>query len=127
MASNGTSLETASPGRLTSWQDSGESVSIDYAIVSDSLLLVRKFEVTCPAVFEEDDWSDHMQICMTLDASAFKQTPLPARDPQPRPDFSGSSYIDELYQATIDSKQTPDEALDLLWGFTQVDSPPIHI
>ncbi|KAJ7081142.1 hypothetical protein B0H15DRAFT_754090, partial [Mycena belliarum] len=42
---NGTSLETASPGRLTSWQPAGESV-IDYAIVSESLLpLVRKFHV----------------------------------------------------------------------------------
>jgi hypothetical protein len=42
---NGTSLETASPGRLTSWQPAGQS-AIDYAIMSQNLLsLVHKFHV----------------------------------------------------------------------------------
>ncbi|KAJ7713280.1 hypothetical protein B0H16DRAFT_1478764 [Mycena metata] len=48
------------PGCLASWQDFGES-GVDFMIVSESLLpLVRKFKVTCPTVFEEDDWSDHI-------------------------------------------------------------------
>ncbi|KAJ7766153.1 hypothetical protein B0H16DRAFT_1238647, partial [Mycena metata] len=34
---NGTSLETATPGRCTSWQPGGHSV-IDYAIVSEDLI-----------------------------------------------------------------------------------------
>jgi hypothetical protein len=42
---DGTSLETSSPGRFTSWQTTGQSV-IDYAIVSESLLpLVQRFHV----------------------------------------------------------------------------------
>ncbi|KAJ7320690.1 hypothetical protein DFH08DRAFT_1034418 [Mycena albidolilacea] len=48
---NGTSLETASPGRYTSWQvgqPTGKS-TIDYAIVSKSLLpLVKEFHVEIP-------------------------------------------------------------------------------
>ncbi|KAJ7070407.1 hypothetical protein B0H15DRAFT_763604, partial [Mycena belliarum] len=45
---NGTSFETASPGRLTSWQPGGNSV-IDYALVSKPLLpRIRKFHVTSP-------------------------------------------------------------------------------
>ncbi|KAJ7738952.1 hypothetical protein B0H16DRAFT_1221616, partial [Mycena metata] len=45
---NGTSRETCSPGRCTSWQTAGHSV-IDYAIVSQSLLpLVKKFHVELP-------------------------------------------------------------------------------
>lgn len=44
---NGTSRETSSPGRYTSWQMAGESV-IDYAIVSASLPLVQEFHVELP-------------------------------------------------------------------------------
>ncbi|KAJ7032922.1 hypothetical protein C8F04DRAFT_889932, partial [Mycena alexandri] len=42
---NGTELETASPGRATSWQPGGES-TIDLAIVSEGLIpLVKSFHV----------------------------------------------------------------------------------
>ncbi|KAJ6455308.1 hypothetical protein C8R47DRAFT_926116, partial [Mycena vitilis] len=42
---NGTSLETASPGRCTSWQTTGES-TIDYGMVSKGLIpLVKEFHV----------------------------------------------------------------------------------
>ncbi|KAJ6514444.1 hypothetical protein C8R47DRAFT_913788, partial [Mycena vitilis] len=45
---NGTQLETASPGRLTSWQPMGESV-VDYGLVSASLLpMVKDFHVELP-------------------------------------------------------------------------------
>ncbi|KAJ7161637.1 hypothetical protein C8R46DRAFT_1283929 [Mycena filopes] len=77
--------------------------------------------------YEDDDWSDHMQICMTLDAAAFTQRPVLAQERQPRPEFGGSSFIDEFYQQTMHSKQTLDEALDSLWGLALVDSPPTHI
>ncbi|KAJ7158973.1 hypothetical protein C8R43DRAFT_829926, partial [Mycena crocata] len=42
---NGTAMEKASPGRLTSWQPNGES-TIDYAMVSESLIpFVKEFHV----------------------------------------------------------------------------------
>jgi hypothetical protein len=123
---NGTSLETSSPGRMTSWQSAGESV-IDYAMVSESLLpLVRKFEVASPAPLEDDDWADHMRICLTLDATVFTQTPVVSRQRPEKPNFGGSADVDKLYQATMDSKQTKDEALRSLWGPVLADSIPIQ-
>jgi hypothetical protein len=108
---NGTSLETCSPGRLTSWQDKGESV-IDYAIVSENALpLVRKFGVACPTPDPDDDCADNMRICLTVDAAMFKQAPLIPRERQGAPHFHGSEHIDELYQATMDAKQTTEDAL----------------
>lgn len=75
---NGTSLETASPGRMTSWQTAGESV-ITYAMVSESLLpFVRKFEVACPAAIKDDDWADHMHMrrhCIHTNSGCNTATP----------------------------------------------------
>jgi hypothetical protein len=94
---NGTSLESSSPGRLTSWQDAGESV-INYAIVSENALsLVCKLDVDVPTPDPEDDWADHMRICLTVDASMFKQTSTISRERQDNPDFHGSEFIDERY------------------------------
>ena len=77
---NGTHLETSSPGPLTSWHPIGESV-VDYAIVSTSLLpMVPKFHVELPAEDEDDDWADHVRICITLDSKAFEYASLPARE-----------------------------------------------
>ncbi|KAJ7158972.1 hypothetical protein C8R43DRAFT_882080 [Mycena crocata] len=42
--------------------------------------------------------------------------PVNAHPQAPRPDFSGSRSIDLLYQATMDSRESPDEALLSLWG-----------
>lgn len=68
-----------------------------------------------------------MRICMTLDPAAFNETSIIPRQRQARPEFGGSGYIDDLYQATMDSKQGPDEALDSLWGPVLTDSLPTHI
>jgi hypothetical protein len=100
---------------------------IDYAIVSESVLpLVRTFDVACPPDAEVD-WADHMRICLTVDAAMFEQTPIIPRERQARPEFHGSEYVDELYQATKDSKQTGEEALKSLWGPVLVQSIPLHI
>jgi hypothetical protein len=124
---NGTSLETASPGRFTSWQTAGQSV-IDYAIVSETLLpLVHKLHVELPTEDEDDDWSDHMRICLTLDAKAFEYEPILPADHSKIPDFGGSNYIDHLYQETMDAKETKDEALESLWGQVLCNSPPAYI
>jgi hypothetical protein len=111
---------------MTSWQSAGESV-IDYAMVSESLLpLVRKFEIASPAPLEDDDWADHMRICLTLDATVFTQTPVVSRQRPEKPNFVGSADVDKLYQETMDSKQTKDEALRSLWGPVLADSIPIQ-
>jgi ribonuclease HI len=124
---NGTSLETCSPGRLTSWQEKGESV-IDYAIVSENALpLVRRFDVACPAPDPDDDWADHMRICLTVDSAMFKQAPSIPRERQGAPEFRGSEHIDELYQATMDSKQITEDALKSLWGPVMAQSVPLRL
>ncbi|KAJ7177703.1 hypothetical protein C8R46DRAFT_1328443 [Mycena filopes] len=124
---NGTFMESSTaPGRMTSWQHAGESV-IDYAVVSRSLLpLVRKFDVALPLEDEDEEWADHMRICLTLDSAAFTQIPRVGRVTQPTPDFSGSGSIDALYQATLDAKQTKDEALESLWGPVLATSIPLQ-
>jgi hypothetical protein len=124
---NGTSLETSSPGGYTSLQMAGESV-IDYAIVTASLLpLVQEFHVELPTEDEDDDWADHMRICITLDFKVFEQTPAADSERVEVPDFGGSEYIDQLYQETIDAKETKDEALESLWGPVLCESPPVHV
>jgi hypothetical protein len=124
---NGTSLETSSPGRFTSWQTAGESV-IDYAIISASLLpMIREFHVEEPMEDEDDEWADHMRICITLDVEAFEQTAVVPEECRERPNFGGTEYIDRLYQATMDAKETKDEALDSLWGPTMSETVPVHI
>jgi hypothetical protein len=76
---NGTLLETASPGRFTSWQPGGSSV-IDYAIASKSLLpQIQKLHIESPTLDPDDDWSHYSRICITLDADIFKINP-PAPD-----------------------------------------------
>lgn len=125
MILNGTSLETASPGRFTSYQIGGESV-INYAIVSDSVLpFVQNLHVELPTEDEDDDWADHMRICVTFDASVFTTTQSSARPDAPN--FAGLQYIDQLYQETLDARETKDEALESLWGPTRSESAPTHV
>ncbi|KAJ7778030.1 hypothetical protein DFH07DRAFT_680597, partial [Mycena maculata] len=63
---NGTSFESASPGRYTSWQPNGQS-TIDLAMVSTGLIpFVKSFHVECPTPDPEDDWADHTRICLTI-------------------------------------------------------------
>jgi ribonuclease HI len=110
-----------------SWKNAGQSV-IDYGIVSASLLpMIQEFRVEEPEANEDDDWSDHMRICITLDAKAFETVEVPPRTTREVPNFSGSEYIDQLYEETMNAKETKDEALDSLWGPTLCESKPIHI
>ncbi|KAJ6448723.1 hypothetical protein C8R47DRAFT_391643 [Mycena vitilis] len=131
---NGTSLERSSPGRLTSWQPNGESSwqpngesTIDYGFVSNNLLpMVHEFHVELPTEDPDDNWADNMRICITLDAKVFERTTV-LREHQTKPDFGGSEYIDQLYQETMDAKETKDEALESLWGPVLCQSAPTHI
>ncbi|KAJ7166625.1 hypothetical protein C8R46DRAFT_899469, partial [Mycena filopes] len=68
-----------------------------------------------------------MRICLTLDSAAFTQIPRVGRVSQPTPDFTGSGRIDALYQATLDAKQTKDEALESLWGPVLATSIPLQV
>ncbi|KAJ7085347.1 hypothetical protein C8R43DRAFT_909221, partial [Mycena crocata] len=55
-------------------------------------------------------------------------TPAANAHPQaPRPDFSGSRPIDHLYQATMDSRESQDEALVSLWGPVTTHSAPTYV
>jgi hypothetical protein len=93
---NGPSLETASPGRFTSWQPAGQSV-IDYAIVSQNLLpLVRKFHVELPTEDEDEDYSDHMRICITFDAKAFEYALLPPNTVKPQISVGENTLISSI-------------------------------
>jgi ribonuclease HI len=125
---NGTSFETTSPGRFTSWQPGGQS-TIDYAIISRSLIpLVKTFHVEEPTPDPEDDWADHTRICLTLDTSSIsrsERTTSIQRDLSP--DFTGTSPIDTLYQEVMDSRESPDAALSSLWGQVLAESIPTQI
>jgi hypothetical protein len=124
---NGTSLETTSPGRFTSHQPRGKS-TIDYGFVSEALLpLVRNFHVECPTPDPKDDWADHTRICVTLDAAAITRTTVPVSVRQSMPNFTCLEDIDRLYQATMDARETPDKALNSIYGPVLSHSPPIHI
>jgi hypothetical protein len=124
---NGTSLETNSPGRFTSHQPRGKS-TIDYALVSEALLpLVRSFDVECPTPDPKDDWADHSRICVTLDAAAISRTPVPTFVHQPVPEFLGSEEVDRLSQATMDARESPDEAFHSIYDPVLSHSSPIHI
>ncbi|KAJ6527688.1 hypothetical protein B0H19DRAFT_1083786 [Mycena capillaripes] len=95
--------ETSSPGRFTSWQIAVEWV-IDYAIVSASLLpLVQKFRIEEPMENADEDWAEHMRICITFYSTSFEQTTAP-RERGDIPEFAGSEYIDQLYQDTMEAK-----------------------
>ncbi|KAJ7688064.1 hypothetical protein B0H17DRAFT_1203256 [Mycena rosella] len=81
-------------------------------MVSKSLLpLVTEFHVETPTPDPKDDWADHMRIGLTLDASQFDRAPIPSR----------------AHGATMDSRESPDEALDSLWGVVSVQSPSTHV
>ncbi|KAJ7124034.1 hypothetical protein C8R43DRAFT_1135822 [Mycena crocata] len=126
---NGTSLETCSPGRFTSWQDAGESV-IDHVIVTNGLLpFIRSLDIACPTPDPVDDYADHMRICMTVDLAVFVQTPTNiSQERQGQPEFAGSAEVDVLYQATMDAKETEEGALEALWGPVLAESPlPVQI
>ncbi|KAJ6555928.1 hypothetical protein B0H19DRAFT_1071072 [Mycena capillaripes] len=113
--------------RFTFWQPTGQSV-VDYAIVSASLLpMVQKFHVELLAEDEDDDWADHVRICITLDSKVFEYAAPLATERGDAPNFQGSEYIDQLYQETMDAKETKDEALESLWGPIRCVASPTHI
>ncbi|KAJ7303792.1 hypothetical protein DFH08DRAFT_825574 [Mycena albidolilacea] len=92
---NGTSLEAASPGCL--------------------LPLVKEFHVETPAANPENDWADHVRICLTLDVSAIqKNNPEPTIQGSARLDLSDATEMDRLYQATLESRENPGQALQTL-------------
>jgi hypothetical protein len=68
-----------------------------------------------------------MRICLTLDAKAFEYEPILHIEHGGAPDFSEIEYIEQLYQETMDARETKDEALESLWGPVQTLSSPIHI
>ncbi|KAJ7061886.1 hypothetical protein C8F01DRAFT_1231043 [Mycena amicta] len=125
---NGTTLETTSPGRYTSWQPNGESM-IDYAIVSRELMSkVRRLHIETPCADPADEWSDHMRICLTMDASIIEARRRPQwRPTAPRPDFSGNQDVDMEYQAVMDAREDPEQALKSLWGTVSAQSSRVHV
>nr|GAT42335.1 predicted protein [Mycena chlorophos] len=124
---NGTALESVMAGRFTSFQPGGSSV-IDFAIASRSLLpYVQDFHVELPTADPDDDWSDHTAISVGLDGSLFTHTAAVSAQKKtaprdPPPDFSGTAPVDILYHETMDTRQSPSDALDSLWGPTLATS-----
>lgn len=91
--------------------------------------LVRNFHVECPTPDPKKDWEDHTCICVPVDAAAISQTssgPI-ARQLEPIPDFSGNEEVDVLYQATMDARKTPEQALNSLYGSVLSESSPVHV
>lgn len=80
-----------------------------------------------PTADPDNDWADHMRICLTVDATLFAQTPPVLREHQERPDVHGSENIDELYQATMDAKESTEDALKSLWGPVLLQSIPFRV
>jgi hypothetical protein len=68
-----------------------------------------------------------MRISITFHAAAFTRAPAEQRPRQEASTFRGSSAIDDLYQATMDSKETKDQALDSFWGPVLAETIPTHI
>ncbi|KAJ7153957.1 hypothetical protein C8R43DRAFT_885374, partial [Mycena crocata] len=103
---NGTTLETSSSGRLTSWQPGGRS-TIDLAMVSESLVpLIKSFHIEEPAPDPKNDWADHTRICLTLDASAVSRSAGLIHERDTAPDFAGTRPVDILYQETMAARET---------------------
>ncbi|KAJ6533718.1 hypothetical protein B0H19DRAFT_1081129 [Mycena capillaripes] len=101
------SLQSSSLG--LEWANHWKRISAD----SDEQINARGRAL--PAEDEDDDWADHVRICINFDSKAFGTT-TPAKDRAEAPNLGGSNDIDHLYQETMDSKETKDEALDSLWG-----------
>ncbi|KAK7006566.1 hypothetical protein R3P38DRAFT_2793694 [Favolaschia claudopus] len=128
---NGTALETVSPGRYTSHQPTGQS-TIDYAFVSYSLLsFVKELHVDLPTSDPKDDWADHTRIALRLDISqlatvSVSKSSRKSQRVQPPSSVSGprdSRLIDRLYQETMESAQSRDDAQSL-WGPLTAESGP---
>jgi hypothetical protein len=97
-------------------------------MVSKGLLsVVKEFHVEEPTPDPGDNWADHTRISLELDISKVDRTPPATREHAPQPSFIESRPIDLLYQATMDASETPEKALESLWGPLSAESASNYV
>jgi ribonuclease HI/exonuclease III len=120
---NGTQMERDQPGRMTSFQGkNGEKQAVvDYVLASaDSWSSIRHLHVS-----ERPDRliSDHAALSLHVDLNSGRDAAVAAaqskargirRDDAPR--VLGDQFLDGVLERTLAARQSPEEALDALYG-----------
>jgi ribonuclease HI len=129
---NGTQLEDVSPGRFTSIKKAGEKeATVDYAVVSDTLVpMVQSLSVALP-VDPKEAWSDHVSLTIKMDRSILDEAPQPTRRPVREPPVmpQGNPEMDKFCEEVMQSRQNPAEMLRHLYGqvFIQTNFVQVYV
>ncbi|KAF8071545.1 ribonuclease H-like domain-containing protein, partial [Lyophyllum atratum] len=125
---NGTEREHSTPGRFTSFQPNGQAV-IDYALVStEALPRVESLQIMTPHADPDDDWADHVPIVVTVERHLVYMNRRRVRGPTQEVQWPAiENEIDVLWQETIDSAETPEQARSTLYGPVSFSTPELQV